>query len=259
MQNDPVNLIDPLGLMLSDIGVYQTTNERVARGLDYQLVLNLRQMSNQSSSSSNSHSANTALHESGHSGGGQQDEEAQRRSEFPTFNQADQANVDQAIRDAQVAVSTISPDGTNQLSRMLITFFRKSGDDTSPEAAIDALDASSGWQVSRDANGNLITLNTKQNVFDGRTSQLPVTDNGRQMTIAQFFRDNPTVNATTYGGIVFLGPGFFSNLDRVGRSKAMIHEGVVHRGFGRGDTDFGATRSAGSIQINEFIDSIYPR
>ena len=53
MQNDPVNLVDPTGLMLSDIGVYQTTNERVARGLEYQLVLNLRQMSSQSQQQGN--------------------------------------------------------------------------------------------------------------------------------------------------------------------------------------------------------------
>jgi RHS repeat-associated protein len=43
VNNDPVNLVDLLGLMLSDIGIYQTTNERVARGLAYQCVLNLRQ------------------------------------------------------------------------------------------------------------------------------------------------------------------------------------------------------------------------
>jgi RHS repeat-associated protein len=49
VQNDPVNKVDLLGLMLSDIGIYQTTNERVARGLEYQCVLNLRFSRSQSS------------------------------------------------------------------------------------------------------------------------------------------------------------------------------------------------------------------
>ncbi|HEX8720127.1 MAG TPA: RHS repeat-associated core domain-containing protein [Pyrinomonadaceae bacterium] len=38
--SDPVNKVDPAGLMLSDIGVYQTWNPQAARGLDYQSVIN---------------------------------------------------------------------------------------------------------------------------------------------------------------------------------------------------------------------------
>lgn len=46
VNNDPINHVDLLGLQLSDIGIYQTDNPRVARGLDYQCILNLRYFNN---------------------------------------------------------------------------------------------------------------------------------------------------------------------------------------------------------------------
>jgi RHS repeat-associated protein len=138
----------------------------------------------------------------------QQDIEAQTRAQFPTFNQADQQVVNQAIGDAEDAVA--EPAGeTNTFDLMLITHFRLPGDTTTPTQAIDHLDATSGFQVTRDAQGNLTSMTTEQNVFDGRTSQAPVNDDsgnpmtdahGNPVTVAQYFRNNSSVNAITSGG-----------------------------------------------------------
>jgi len=40
-----------------------------------------------------------------------------------------------------------------------------------------------------------------------------------------------------------------------GRVRTVLHESVVHKGFGRNDTDFGATRTAGGHAINARIDA----
>lgn len=150
--------------------------------------------------------------------------------------------------------------GTNLVPAVLTVNFRRSGDTTTPQQAVATLDATTGVNITRDANGDVSNL-TMQNVFDGRTSTLLI-DHDRDpqtspITVAEFFRTTPTVNTVTTGdGLVFLGQGFF-NQNAEGRAKTMIHEGVVHKGFGRQDTDFGATQREGSLEINRRIDNAY--
>ena len=64
--------------------------------------------------------------------------------------------------------------------------------------------------------------------------------------------------AINYYGITFVGQGFF-NQDADGRAKSIVHESVVHKGFGRSDLDFGKTRTKGSHAINAIIDKFYRR
>jgi hypothetical protein len=58
VNNDPVNKVDPLGLMLSDIGVYQTENPEVAALCERAMLHWLRHVTTQSGSSQASTNAN---------------------------------------------------------------------------------------------------------------------------------------------------------------------------------------------------------
>lgn len=180
--------------------------------------------------------------------------DAEIRARYPVFNASDQLTVNQAISDA---TDLVNPNGgVNVTPSVLIGAFRNPGDATTPLQTIAALDATTGVNIGRDANGFVSSL-TMQNVFDGRKSTLPIDHDNNpktpEITVAAFFKSEPTVNAFTRDGQVFLGPGFF-NQDSGGRAKSLVHEGLVHKGFGRSDTDFGATRTDGSHAINATID-----
>lgn len=158
--------------------------------------------------------------------------------------------------DTRESVALPFESGVNVFTFILNAAFRRPGDETSPEEALKSLDASDGIHLEGTA------INTKQDVFDGRRSTLPITDpGGNQTTVSKFFAAHPTVNAITNGGTIFLGQGFF-NQDRNGRALSMVHEGVVHKGFGRADREFDRAADPlwveGSHAINRIIDRYYP-
>jgi hypothetical protein len=268
--------VDPTGLMLSDIGVYQTDNPGVAMRLENALVTVLRRYmegqtgaaqrqqryqrfnssfgrgrapSLMSGSGSESGAVNT---EQSGTGTTQQQNSSQAtlKAQFPGFTGTDLDTVGRAIRDAYVAVSTVPTDGgMNMFNSIIIMSFRGTSKGT-PGELLEALDYSSG---------NL----TKQNVYDGRVSTLTVTDqdsngvpNGNQTTVAQYFKNHSSVGAITlFNGIIFLGPNFFDQYDDARRAQAITHEGVVHVGYTRNDKDFGKTGTEGSYRINRIIEN----
>ncbi|MBK8151089.1 MAG: hypothetical protein IPK58_23520 [Acidobacteria bacterium] len=148
---------------------------------------------------------------------------------------------------------------------MLVVRFRRTGDTTTPDQALRNIvpSTASSISVTRDANGQVETASVAENaIYDGRTSTLLVDDdndsNTPEITVSQLFRNNSTVNAITFAGYIFVGQGFF-NQSADGRAKSVIHEAVVHKGFGRNDTDFGPTRTQGSHAINAVIDTFFFR
>jgi RHS repeat-associated protein len=188
----------------------------------------------------------------------EQDQEVQLRSQFPTLNQADGGVVNEAVFDAENAA-------TGLFSVMLVARFRNTGDTTTPRQALRNIVAStaSSISVTRDANGQVTMASVAENaVYDGRTSTLLVDDdkdsNTPEITVSRYFQNNANVNAITYLGYIFVGQGFF-NQNADGRAKSIVHEAVVHKGFGRRDTDFGPTRTKGSHAINAVIDTYFRR
>jgi RHS repeat-associated protein len=171
-------------------------------------------------------------------------------------NEHDQQAVNQAISDAQDAAGNYTALG------MILTFeFRRPGDNSRFQPALNNLDATDGFHITTNPDTHVTAPTTRQNVFDGRRSLSPVRDdNGREMSVAQYFRANPDVRAITSGGMIFLGQGFFAQ-DRDGRAKSMLHETVVHKGFGRDDREFDSQgrRPDGSRNINSIIDRYYRR
>lgn len=121
-----------------------------------------------------------------------------------------------------------------------------------------ALNATGGISTVRDASGNVTSVTAVQNVFDGRTSTLPIPDGGGTVSVATYFQNHPSVNAITYNDVVFVGAGFFAQT-AVGRAGSMIHEGVVHMGFRRRDAEFDTQgrQAEGSRAINSVIDRHY--
>jgi hypothetical protein len=184
----------------------------------------------------------------------------QLRAAFPALNTTDTGTVNEAIIDSQNSVGPGSAYGT-----ILTGQFRDSTSSTTPQQALNELSIGR-IKVTKDSKGNTTNAEVVGNVFDGRNSTYPVDHDQNSatpdITVAQYFRDNPRVNAITYRQLIFVGPGFFSQ-DRDGRAKSMIHEGVVHRGFGRGDASFdpaGRNRQReGSWEINRRIDRYYRR
>ncbi len=134
------------------------------------------------------------------------------RNAFPGFDRSDSIIVNTAITDAQNSVGPGSAYGT-----ILIGQFRDSASATTPQQALDELSIGS-INVTRDNQGNATNAEVAGNVFDGRTSTYPVDHdqnrNTPDITVAQYFKNNPTVNAITHGQYVFLGSGFFAQRPR---------------------------------------------
>ena len=180
---------------------------------------------------------------------------AKLKSEFPTFNQADSAVVNGAIDNAQ------SSTDIGYATVLRLQFNGTSG--ISPQQAVSELKIGQAVVTESDASGTPTAAELNGTIFDGRTSTLLIDDDNNaatpQITIAQFFARNSTIIAVTAsgGGQIFLGSLFFSQ-NEVGKAKTLIHEGVVHRGFGKSDGEFDPggqnRRSEGSQEINKRID-----
>jgi RHS repeat-associated protein len=266
--NSPYKFTDPLGLVANDAGGGSSRGGDVGHGhltnskgmsLDFPI-----KKANNVEVSATVNSPATANHETNHAPATPTAEQnadltdAEIRAQYPVFNAADQIVVNQAITDARSAVDPSG--GTNITPSALIGAFRRTGDTTTPQQAMANVDATTGTAVKRNAEGQ-ITTPIKQNVFDGRTSTFMVDADGdpatAEITVAEFSRQNPTVNAITVAGNIFVYQGFF-NQTAEGRAKSVIHEAVVHIGFNRYDNpDFGATRTDGSNAINSSIDRAY--
>ena len=85
------------------------------------------------------------------------------------------------------------------------TDFGAFGEETvTPRQAAANRDVTTRVNITRETEGNL-TDQTIQNVFDGRRSTLPIDVDGNpatpQITIAEFFSADPTVNAITVDGL----------------------------------------------------------
>ncbi len=266
--NSPYKFVDPLGLISVDtgacgnrcknwggggggfVGLYSTNGQTIGIGYRNEGAGPVPQSAEHPPNASQGTQGETQ----------QQDQEAQLRSQFPTLDQPDGNTVNLALMDARNAVSPAAAFGA-----ILTMKYRSAGDTTTPSQALESISAStaSSITVTRDANGQVTNATVAENaVYDGRRSTLMVDDdnnpNTPDITVSQFFQNNPTVNAITYAGYIFVGQGFF-NQNADGRAKSMVHEGVVHKGFKRSDTEFGATRTEGSRAINAVIDRYYIR
>ena len=158
-----------------------------------------------------------------------------------------------AIQDTKDSV-----DGT--YSTILTGQFRNNSGSVTPQQAVAELEIGSVEIIRDKVTGEALDAEIKGNVFDGRTSTYFV--KSEQMTVEEFFNKNPQTRAITIrnndgSSFIFLGKGFFDQ-DREGKAKSMIHEWVVHRGFGRDDTEFDPQRKGriheGSLEINRRID-----
>jgi RHS repeat-associated protein len=256
--NNPYKFVDPLGLTLMDAGIFLTSDATLPGKLDrvWRFLFNKRQNStNRSQQTRTPEQQHELMHQQQQT----QDLETQLRSQFPTLSQTDGATVNAAITDAQNATS---PD--TAFSIILTAKFRTSNSTSkTPSDALSNIVAStaSSITITRDAAGQVTEASANTNaIYDGRTSTLMVDgDNNAstpEISVAKFFKDNPTVNAITYSGFTFVGAGFFSQ-DANGKAKSIVHERVVHAGFGRQDTEFGPTRREGSYAINAVIDRYY--
>jgi RHS repeat-associated protein len=174
--------------------------------------------------------------------------------QYPEFNSKDQAVVDSAIIFAQAQVNNPS------YREDLVNAFRKTGDATDPSNVLDGLKTSGGISIVTVTLGKK-ALRFNQNVFDGRKSTLDIIDplTNRPIRAAELFREHREIGAfVTPDGKILLGPKIFNPNTAIGRAKIIIHEAIVHKGFGRRDAEFGRGRGimAGSDRINRILDQI---
>jgi RHS repeat-associated protein len=255
VNNDPVNKVDPTGLMLSDIGVAQSGDAGFAHTL--QGASDAAWMRGMNEAYAAEH--NWILE-------GVQTQQTSPQQElnlinqaFPQFTSSEQAMVDQAITDAFAMVTApdaLNPDGCRAA---LISNFGPF-----VTSALRDLRTSGGVAVV-DSSGNIAPQATPQNVFSGEKATRQVPDaNGSRVTVSQYFKNHSTVGGVTVTdpqaqepGDIYLPKRFFG-YSREEKAWAMIHEGVVHRGNGRSDAEFAPPGSKdpqrdGSFRINEII------
>ena len=183
------------------------------------------------------------------------------RNAYPELKGNDRNAALGAILDSRDSVDS-------SYSAILTLQFRNKSNSPTPQQALAGLEIGSIEVIRDKQTGDVLNANIKGNVFDGRTSTLNFDhdNNGDtpDITVAEYFNQNPQTRAIHFTregySSIFLGSGFFDQ-DRAGKAKSIIHEGVVHGGFGRKDAEFDPQRRnrthEGSLEINRKIDQFF--